>query len=102
MRSSMYKLEVNGVWKISSVACGFSSIKIDYSDYPKSLIRINKGNVFFIKISLKHKHLSHLFCCNYTCYCVNTVSVTTCFSVRSQRDDAHVCKWFTVASKDMK
>ena len=32
-----------GVWKISSVACGFSSIKIDYSDYPKSLIsRINE------------------------------------------------------------
>ena len=25
-----------GIWKISSVACGFSSIKIDYSDYPKS------------------------------------------------------------------
>ena len=24
-----------GVWKISSVTCGFSSIKIDYSDYPK-------------------------------------------------------------------
>ena len=35
-----------GVWKISSVACGFSPIKIDYSDYPKSLIsRINE--VFF-------------------------------------------------------
>ena len=32
-----------GVWSISSVACGFSFIKIDYSDYPKSLIsRINK------------------------------------------------------------
>ena len=28
----------NDVWKISSVVCGFSSIKIDYSDYPKSLI----------------------------------------------------------------
>ena len=25
-----------GIWKISSVACGFSSMKIDYSDYPKS------------------------------------------------------------------
>ena len=35
-----------GVWKISSVACGFSSI--DYSDYPKSLIsRINKFMFFF-------------------------------------------------------
>ena len=44
-----------GVWKISSVACGFSSIKIDYSDYPKSLIsRINEVHVFFFfnKISL--------------------------------------------------
>ena len=44
-----------GVWKISSVACGFSSIKIDYSDYLKSLIsRINVVNVVFFsnKISL--------------------------------------------------
>ena len=24
------------VWKISSAVCGFSSINIDYSDYPKS------------------------------------------------------------------
>ena len=40
-----------GVWKISSVACGFSSFKIDYSDYPKIFIsRINE--VFFNKISL--------------------------------------------------
>ena len=30
-------------WKIISVACVFSSIKIDYSDYLKSLIsRINE------------------------------------------------------------
>ena len=42
-----------GVWKISAVACGFSSIKINYSDYPKSLIsRLNKVYVFFNKISL--------------------------------------------------
>ena len=40
--------------------------------------------MFFNKISLyryfieKHKlHLSHLFCCNQTCYCVNMVSVTS-------------------------
>ena len=38
--------------------------------------------VFFNKISLfslkKHKlHLSRLFCCNHTCYCVNMVSVTS-------------------------
>ena len=39
-----------GVCKSSSVACGFSSIKIDYSDYPKSLIsRINEVYVFSIK-----------------------------------------------------
>ena len=40
------------VWKISSVACGLSSIKIDYSDYPKILIsRINDASVvvFFNK-----------------------------------------------------
>ena len=41
-----------GVWKVSSVACGFSSIKIEYSDYPKSLIgRINEVFVFSDKIS---------------------------------------------------
>ena len=41
------------VWKISSVACWFSSIKIDYSDYPKSLIsRINAVYVFSIKYRL--------------------------------------------------
>ena len=39
-----------GVWKISSIARGFSSIKIDYSDYPKSLVsRINEVYVFFQK-----------------------------------------------------
>ena len=36
----------NGTVKISSVACGFSPVKVNYSDYPKSFIsRINK--VFF-------------------------------------------------------
>ena len=36
------RLAERGVCKISSVACGFSPIKIDYSDYLKSLIsRIN-------------------------------------------------------------
>ena len=70
--------------KKRSVARGFSSIKIDYSDYPKSLIsRINEVYVFFSKISLyligkKHElHLNHLFCCNHFCYCVNMVSVTS-------------------------
>ena len=70
-----------GVWKISSVACGFSSINIDNSDYSKSLIsRINE----VIKISLKRYfiekyklHLSRLYCCNHTCNCDNMVSVTS-------------------------
>ena len=60
---SSIMLAGTGVWKISSVACGFSSIKIDG---PKSLIsRINEGYVFPIKYILlkKHKHhLSRLFC----------------------------------------
>ena len=48
-RSTMYQ-KAPGVWKISSVACGFSSIEIDYSDYPKSLIsRINEVYVCSIK-----------------------------------------------------
>ena len=73
--------------EISSVACGFSSTKIDYSDYPKSLIsRINEVYVFFNKISLQRYfiekkinftcHSNRLFCCNHT-YCVNIVSVTS-------------------------
>ena len=42
-----------GVWKISSIACGFNSIKIDFSDY----LKINEVYVcvcgfFFNKISL--------------------------------------------------
>ena len=52
-RSTMYQnwhsilLAGTGIWKVSSVACGFSSIKIDYSDYPKSLIsRINEVMFF--------------------------------------------------------
>ena len=50
---SSFLLVGTGVWKISSVACGFSSIKIDYSDYPKSLIsRINEVYAFVNKISL--------------------------------------------------
>ena len=74
-----------GVWKISSVACGFSSIKIHYSEYLKSFIsRINEVYVFSIKycysdILLKKHffHLSRLFCCNHTYYSVNMVSVTS-------------------------
>ena len=71
--------------EISSVACGFSSIKIDYYDYQKSLIsRINEVYVFFNKFIAKAKFYwkninfiyNRLFCCNHTCYCVNMISVT--------------------------
>ena len=58
-RSTMYEkapflLTGTGVRKISSVACGFSPIKIDFSDYPKNSILIDRINeyVFFNKISL--------------------------------------------------
>ena len=51
-RSTMYEknsilLAGTGVRKISSVACGFNSIKIHFSDYPKSLnSRINEVYIF--------------------------------------------------------
>ena len=74
---------IKGIKKLYFVSRGFSSIKIDYSDYPKSLIsRINEVYVFSVKYRFsnillkKYKHhLSCLFCCSHTCYCVNMVSV---------------------------
>ena len=46
-KASFCNLVGTGVWKISSVACGFNSIKIDYSDFQKSLIsRINEVYVW--------------------------------------------------------
>ena len=74
-----------GVRTISSVACGFSPIKIDYSDYLKSSIsRINEVYVVFL-LKEKHRlHLSRLFYCNHTCYCVNMVSVTSASRYISQ------------------
>ena len=36
-----------GVWKLSSVSCWFSSIKIDYSDYLKILISGINEVMFF-------------------------------------------------------
>ena len=44
-----------GIWKISSVACGFSSIKIDYSDYLKSLISKIK-EVYVVVFSIKYRY----------------------------------------------
>ena len=83
----------------SSVACGFSSIEIDYSDSMKSLIsRINEVYVFSIKyrysdiLLKKHKlHLSRLFCCNHTCYCVNMVSVTSTSRYKTSASRYHPC-----------
>ena len=84
-RSTMYQCSIllarTGVWKISSVACWFSSIKIDNSEYPKSLIsRINNFMFFF---SIKYRYFiekktsyNRLFCSSHTCYCVYMVSVT--------------------------
>ena len=71
-----------GVWKISSVAYGSISIKSDYSDHQKSLIsRIVEVYVFFNTNLLKKTHINFIynrfFCCNYTCYYVNMVSVTS-------------------------
>ena len=51
--STMYQkapffLVWTGIWKISAVAFGFSSFKIKYNDYSKSLIsRINRGHLLF-------------------------------------------------------
>ena len=58
----MYKkvplLAGTGVRKISSEACGFSAIKINFSDYQKSLIsEINEVYVFFNKIWLAYGHI---------------------------------------------
>ena len=49
-----------GVRKISSVACVFSSIKIDNSAYPKCLIRrINEVYIFSIKYHLSLSHTEY-------------------------------------------
>ena len=68
------------VSKISTVAYGFSSIKIDIL----IISRINDVYVFSIKYRYSDifvkKNLfiyNRLFCCNNTCYCVEMVSVTS-------------------------
>ena len=56
-------LASTGVWKFSSVACGFTSYlknRLLYSDYPKSLIsRINE-DMFFNKIWLKRYFIENI------------------------------------------
>ena len=50
VRKSSILLAGKGVRKISSVACGFSPIKIHFSDYLKSLIsRINDSDILLKK-----------------------------------------------------
>ena len=72
--------------KISSVACGFSPVKIDYSDNPKNFIsKINEVYFFPIKYSYSIfffttfivECCNRLFCCNQTGYCASMVSVTS-------------------------
>ena len=76
--------------KNSTVACGFSPIKIHYSDYPK---KINEVYVFSIKYVYKTPKLhfiamliveccNHLFHCNHTC--VGMVSVTSASHYQSR------------------
>ena len=69
--------------KISSVACGLITIKMDYSVYPKSFIsRINEDYVFFYSDILLKKnqtlYTSFIAVCfaAHMCYCVNILSVT--------------------------
>ena len=47
--------------KISSVACGFSLVKIDYSDLKSFISRINEV-YFFHKISLQHLPFYVVYC----------------------------------------
>ena len=73
-----------GIWKISSVACGFSSVK------NLLFCQQNKWSLgFSIKyrysdILLKNYKYNCLFSCNRTCYCIGMVSVMSASSyVRS-------------------
>ena len=64
---------------------GFSPVKIDYSDFPKSFIsRINevyffhkyRYSIFFFTTFIV-ECWNRLFRCNQTCYCAGMISVTT-------------------------
>ena len=85
----MYGKARTGVRKISTVACGFSPIKIHYSDYQKCFInRINYVYVYFNKILLQCLLWNVVtICfdrCNHTCYCVGMVSVTSASRYQSR------------------
>ena len=63
MRSTMYKNAIlfagNCAVKISSVACGLSTIKINYSVYPKSFIKIINEDCVFFKSDILLKKTPH-------------------------------------------
>ena len=80
----LHLLAGTGVWKIRSVACGFSSIKIDYSDYPKSLIseisdvyvfgiKYRNSDIFICDILLKKKQ--HINFIKVVCYAAITLVI---------------------------
>ena len=56
-------LAKTGVRNISPAACGFSLIKIYYSDYPKRFIHIINEVMFFYIISLLAMFIVE--CCNH-------------------------------------
>ena len=85
VQKSFIFLARTGIRKISSVACEFCPVKINFSDYQKSFVsRINEFTYFSIRyrysdILLKNINFiyNRLLCCNHTFYCVGMVSVTS-------------------------
>ena len=76
-----------GGWKVSSVARGFSSIKIwlfkKFNQQNKWSLCIFQQNItlalaifYWQKTNINFIYY-RLFCCNHTCYCANMVSVTS-------------------------
>ena len=74
------------------VACGFSPVKIDYSDYLKSFISQINEVYFFPKnrysiiffTTLIVEFCNRLFRCSQTCYCAGMISVTSTSHYQSQ------------------
>ena len=59
VRKGSIVLARTGIRKFSSVACGFSPIKVHFSDYRKSLLsRINEVYVFFY---IKYRYAIAIF-----------------------------------------
>ena len=65
-----------GVWKISLVACGFRSIKVDYSDYPKNLNRrINEVYLLSIKYRYNDVLLKNINFISDVCFAAITLVI---------------------------